>query len=418
MSERAVGWLIVATAGVLMAWRAPVYLAEPSFWAEEGQFFFPFAWSRPWLDALVQRPVVYLHLYCNLATLAAAKLASGGLITLESAPRVTAWAGLAAQLVPMAIIGFGRAPEWDGTFRRVVAAALVLLVPRTGGIWLNSVTTQSYLALAAWLLVLEPPQVRGGRATAYAALITVCGLTGPAASFAAPLYVWRAWRARTPAATSQAGIMVACAVLQVVSFLSFFGASLPGRGEGFGMLVLAAIVWKRVFVASTLGLAASERFRTLVGGDTLATLVLLAGAVAVIVWLAAGLPRERRPWLPGAFVLATASLFGAIGDAPRLYAQTEANQRYFLAPAALFLLLVLAGIRREARPRSLVCAALLATALATSAPGWRAGVWWRPTWPRWADEVRTREQDPRAALRIWPLGWTTRLVPRPVPRRP
>jgi len=412
MSGRAVGWLIVATAGVLTAWRAPVYLTEPSFWAEEGQFFFPFAWSRPWLDALVQRPVVYLHLYCNLATLAAAKLASSGVVGVESAPRVTAWAGLAAQLVPMAIIAFGRAPEWDGAVRRVVAAALVLLVPRTGGIWLNSVTTQNYLALAAWLLVLEPAQARGRRAVVHAALLAVCGLTGPGASFAAPLYVWRAWRARTPAATAQAAIIVACAVLQVVSFLSFFGASLPGRGEGFGVLVLAAIVWKRIFVASTLGIEASERFRTLVGGETLATLVLLAGAVAVIAWLAAGLPRERRPWLPGAFVLAVGSLFGAVGDAQHLYAQTEANQRYFLAPGALFLLLLLAGIRRERRARSLVSAALLATALATSAPGWRAGVWWRPTWPRWANEVRAWEGDPRTALRIWPLGWTARLAAR------
>ena len=38
------GALVVAALG-LMAWRGPQYLLAPSFWAEEGAFFFTQAWT-------------------------------------------------------------------------------------------------------------------------------------------------------------------------------------------------------------------------------------------------------------------------------------------------------------------------------------------------------------------------------------
>jgi hypothetical protein len=320
--SRTTGALLVVAAGLAMAWRAPVYLAAPSFWAEEGLYFFATAWNGSWSAALVQRPATYLHLYANVATLAAAWV---GRVSVAAAPRVTAWAGLAAQLVPVAVVAFGRAPEWGGPWRRALAAAVVVFGARTGGIWMNSVTAQDWLALTAFLLVLEPATP--------ALLLALCGLSGPGASFAAP-------------------------------------------------------------VGTVVGVA------------------LFAGLVAVVAWLATGLGRGRRTLLAGAFALATVSIAGAVGEAPRLYAQTEANQRYFFAPSVLFLLLLLGNVRRGAWVRSVACGLCLATGLVANAHDWRGDVWWRPTWTRWADEVRVWEADPRRPLGIWPYPWTTRLRPR------
>jgi hypothetical protein len=215
--------------------------------------------------------------------------------------------------------------------------------------------------------------------------------------------------------------MVACALVQIACFWTVFGWTVPGRGEALDVPLFAAIVWKRVLIASTLGIGASERFRSLVavasGGASVGVavgLALLAALVATVVWLATGLPRGRRLWLPAAFALfTTLSIAGAIGNAPLLYAHSRGNQRYFLAPSALFLLLVLAGVHRQAPWRSLVGGVLLATTLWSSVPGWRTAVWWNPSWPQWRQEVAAWERDPQLPLRIWPRGWLMRLALRP-----
>ena len=49
----------------------------------------------------------------------------------------------------------------------------------TGGMWLNTINSQYFLALAAVVVLLEPADVGRARWWAYAAIVVVAGLSGP-----------------------------------------------------------------------------------------------------------------------------------------------------------------------------------------------------------------------------------------------
>jgi hypothetical protein len=185
MPEQTARPSIVAAASLVLAslaltiWRAPQYLVAPSFWAEDGALYFAVAWNGGVLDGLVQRPTGYVNLWANLGTWLAAWLVKAGAISMTSAPRVTAVVALVAQLVPIALVATARSPVWGGPLRRAVAVAIVLVGARTGGMWLNTINSQYFLALAAIVVLLEPPTsgAPGGGRTPR--IVVVAGSRGP-----------------------------------------------------------------------------------------------------------------------------------------------------------------------------------------------------------------------------------------------
>src|SRR5262249_1126947 len=107
-------WGLLLAAALATILRAPVYFTAPSFWAEEGTLYFVVAWERPVHEALIYRPAGYLLLWANFGTVLAARLVRGGLLSLVHAPQVTVLVALVAQLLPVAVIAWSRAPFWDG----------------------------------------------------------------------------------------------------------------------------------------------------------------------------------------------------------------------------------------------------------------------------------------------------------------
>jgi hypothetical protein len=137
-------WLLALAAALLIVVRAPVYVVEPSFWAEEGTLYFAVAWERSLREALLYRPAGYLLVWANLATVSSAELVRIGLLPLAHAPQVTVLYALAAQLVPVAVIACSRAAFWGGAFRRTVGVVVVLAGCRRT-IWLSTVNSQPWL---------------------------------------------------------------------------------------------------------------------------------------------------------------------------------------------------------------------------------------------------------------------------------
>lgn len=418
-------WALVLAGIALMYARRPEYFSAPGFWAEEGRVYFAGAWAAPWPSALVATPHGYLLLYTNVAAVLAANL-----VPLRHAPLVTTLCGLAVQTIPLLLIAFGRAPEWQGAVRKSVGVAIVLFASLTGEIWLNTINSQSHFALIAVLLLLEPSAVGRVRGGVYCALLALAGLTGPVACFLTPLYAVRAWRARDRVAIAQAVVITACAVVQCTALLAGGGElNLETRRAGLGIATVAFLVWMKTLVLPVAGVEAAHRFVGWVAGVTgrdlespaardlaVGLLVLAAGALAALAWRLT--PRQRLV-LVGGYVLVTGlTIVSAVGDRRMFLGHADNSSRYFYVPGALVLMLLMENVQR--RPRrppplaSVVCAALLALGLGLGAARYRESLRWRPDWPRWSAEVRAWEQDPAHALRIWPPPrWTLSLPPRP-----
>ncbi len=412
-----------------MVLRAPVYLTEPSFWAEEGTLYFAMAWDRPLGEALTYRSAGYLLLWANLATVLAAGLVRAGLLPLAHAPQVTALFALAAQLLPVAIIAWSRAPFWDGTLRRAAGVGVLLLGVLTDEVWLNTVNSQPWFVVAAALLLLEPAGGGRARVAAGAAALAVAGLSAPATSALAPLFAWRAWRTRAPSALVHGAVATTATALQVwcVWLALQGGQRMPARAAAVDIGAFAAALWMRMLLVPLAGVETAKEVGRLVvqrgGVGPLAGAVLLLLAAALLTWLVRGLrPAERMP-LAGAYVLVTAlSLQTAIGGPGMLLHSPWTSSRYAYAPGVLLLLIVLGCIRRDAgRVRAVLCALCLAAGLARGARDYPSSVRWTPSWPRWPDEVRAWQAAPARPLEIWPPPWTVGLrplAPRAAPASP
>ncbi len=411
--------MLLAGAALAMVLRAPVYLTAPSFWAEEGTLYFAVAWEHPLREALTYRPAGYLLLWANLATTLAARLVRAGLLPLAHAPHVTVLFALAAQLVPVAVIAWSRAPFWGGTPRRAVGIAILLFAVLTDEIWLNTINSQPWLVMAAVLLLLEPAASGWRRSWAAAGVVALAGLSAPVASILAPLYAWRAWRTRARPAVAQAMVLVACLLVQAWCVLASAesGPALAARAEGLSLGTFAAVVWMRALVLPLLGIAASQDVGLLVarsggvgaGAGTL-FLVLAAGLLG---WLACGLrAAERLPLTAGYVLVTTFTILSTVGGKALLLHSPWASSRYFYAPGTIVLLMVLGCVRRGAGwLRPVLGVLVLAVAIGAGIVHYGDSLRWKPDWPRWPDEVAAWSADPRRPLRIWPPRWTVTLRP-------
>jgi hypothetical protein len=410
-----------------MALRAPVYLTQPNFWAEEGMLYFAVAWERPVIEALTFRVAGYLLLWANLATTLAALLVQAGLVPLARAPQVTALCALVAQLIPVAVIAWSRAPFWGGTLRRTAGIGLLLVGVLTDEIWLNTINSQPWLVLAAALLLLEPPAESRIRRVASAIVLALAGLSAPTTSVLAPLFVWRAWRTCTRSAFVEAAVVVAGVLVQAfcVWWAVHGGQQLPPRGAGVDLGGFAAALWMRTLVVPLAGVAASQAVGQQIMqsggiGPAAGALLLVLGSVC-LGWLVRGLRADERLPLAGAYVLVTTLTFlTAIGGTALLLRSPFASSRYCFTPGVLVLFMMLGGVRRDAGTlRASACAVVVGLALLRGAALYPSAVRWMPGWPRWPDEVRAWQVDPRRPLRIWPPPWQVHLAPprtTPAPR--
>ena len=416
-ARRLIPWVLLLGAALAMAVRAPIYLSEPSFWAEEGSLFFAVAWEQaPWA-ALTYRPTEYLVWWANLATTATATLVHLGAVPLARAPLVTVCFALAAQLLPVAVIAWSRAPFWGGPLRRVVAIAIVLLGVLTDEIWLNTVNSQHWLVLAAALLALEPPAGKRTARIARAVVLGVAAVCAPVTAALVPLFAWRAWRTRSRAAWVDALVVMLGGLVQLFCLWQTMRGSgtLAARGQGADIGSFAALVWLRALVVPLAGVSAAQWLGQLAGGTVsigpLPGMVLLLGAAALIALLAQGLRAEERWVLVGAWASITAVTFlGALGDRRMLMRSPWSSSRYGFATGVLVLLMVLGGTRAEAgRVRAFFGAVVLGAALIRGAVLYPSAVRWQPGWPRWPSEVAAWQIDASRPLRIWPPPWTVTL---------
>lgn len=394
-----------------MLLRVPTLLYPGRFWAEQGAVYFHNAYLLPAARFFLTPDLGYYSLYDKVASYAAAHV-----VPLEWAPSLLAGFAFLAQMLPAVLLLTARVPGLETPGKQVLALAALAFVLPTNEVWLNTITSQFHLCVAAALLLVAPP---GGTwpQVGRLAILLVAGLTGGPTLFLLPLFLLRAVRTRDARrAWETAALGVAFAVQ---------GAALwsgPGRGIGFHPQLVGPILFAKQIALPITGIDATQAF-----GEWMLrleyprfgwlNLVFLLPHLAVLGLLIAYRAQKEALLLVGAAAVVVLGSFvfdyhSASAEIMKYGVHAEAGGRYYYAPNVLLWVAVLASPgAREPLPRGqrmarAAAGLLLALVLLTGAmhyEGTRDHGWFfrGPDWRVEAARWRAGER----ALRIWPEPW-------------
>lgn len=388
--------------------RMPEIVLKGRFWAEEGTFFFVNAWTLDPVSAVLQPVGSYL----NLAASGAAVVARWS-VPLEYAPYVTIAVALVFQLFPPLLLLVARDGWLENWVIRIGGLCLLLLVPGSDEIWLNTLHSQFQLMLCCGLvLALDVPV--GWRLWFHSAILFLAPLCGPGAIALLPLFGLRALVDRSSGRAIQTVVLAASSLLQLIDFFDM-GASGDGRGAVVSPLVFLLVVTVKDLVLPFLGIGMAERFAAAIRTAGITGPLSAAAMVAPVVVFGAVaiLAIRRRIWvalwlLAGAAVSAVTAYFGALDGMVALLHE-RAGARYAFVPLSLtalcFLALAANTQRRERWVTTAICTWMVIVGLRAFTPGWlpvRNG-------PAWRTEVTRWRADPTHLLLIWPSPWVVQL---------
>lgn len=422
--------LLALFTAAIMA-RVPTAVSHPRFWAEEGTKWFQYASSHSLLKSLlfVCPCSSYYALNANLgAILASATAVTAGL---RYAPIATTFLALFFQVLPIALILFGKSRLFDVMWKRVAGCLIVIFASSaTDEIWLNSINSMSFLGLISLLLVFEetwtwPRWMRW----ALRGLLILCGLSSPYCCALIPLFILVAWRERKREQKIQCFILMFCALIQVgvvartqmhlerISAISqpSSGIALASRGKDLRPAAEIVDVFSGQVALPALGYSGREDLLAEMGlkeawmdassnvPHPSSNTIQAAGwlcfvLLAAILWRLKGTAiYGMTNVLIGAFLLlATFTCVASLNGVPL--------GRYAFLPGLIFLLLLLANIDWSTSVAvRFVCAFVLSFGLANGIVDYRSHPWQEG--PLWSEEVRIWKTDHAHPLRIWPPGW-------------
>ena len=400
--------LLLGLFAVLVLVRMPEIVLKGRFWAEEGRYFFANAWVEPPLHALFTSYGGYLNLVANGATLAAHLV-----MPLPLAPYLTIAVALVFQLMPPLLLLTARDP-WLASMRlRIAGLLLLLLVPGTEEIWLQTLHCQFELTLCCGIiLALEP--ATGLASVARLAIVALAPLCGPGGIVLVPLFLARAALDRSHARLLQALTLAAASAIQLLLFVEPFA----GRAYHLDPVMLLCVVAIRHLVEPFFGLkvaylAGHDVQRHFASGHDPVWAMLLPVAVfvpAAVVLLRTPQAAASRWLLAAAAATALAAYYGTIGGTAVLIG-AQSGERYIFVPQALIGLAILAYAATAAGAAARGAGVAVVWLIAVGAGSYTATLPDVRNGPAWRDEVRAWRRDPSHAIRIWPNGWTVTLPP-------
>src|SRR6266700_1373042 len=214
---------------VLVIGRRPELFIEPRFIEEEGTVFFAYAFNHSWWENLLMQ----YGGYYSLCTNSAAALAV--LFPFDIAPLVTTYVAFIFDIIPCCIVISGNSIFWNSWPKKIIIAASIPLLS-FGGSWLSSIHIQYYLALTAFMILLENSEgLSLSKKVSYRILLILAGLTGAVNTFLVPVYFIKAMGSKTRENKIQTGILTATGLIQIMVFLTtYFGNDVFVNSHRFG----------------------------------------------------------------------------------------------------------------------------------------------------------------------------------------
>jgi hypothetical protein len=397
----------------LICLRLPNVVWHGRFYAEEGEFFFAYAWHMPWQSALWHPLGGYLNLVASGSTLLTKILVEKAWVPLEDAPYVTEAAALFFQTCPAILILSSRASWLRPRWAAPAALAIVATPPLAEQVWLHTLHSQFHLALCAAIILTTDAETALGPALFRLALLILGPLCGPASIVLLPFFVARGILERTRARWLETSALALGSALQ----LGLFYSASNTRSYHIDTDVLACVMFVRhialPFVGPVLashyadGVRAVIRAGSIPWGTVLLSVAILGGLTLVALrrW------REAPAWLlTSGLALAAISYFGAIHAGPPLLNVAFAT-RYAFVPQVLIGLALLAFATSGQGRLSQIFAAATAWIVAVGLFQYFQPLSSLAEGPDWRSEVAAWRADPEHRLAVWPKGWLVDLAP-------
>ncbi|MFH1554663.1 MAG: hypothetical protein ABII76_07340 [Pseudomonadota bacterium] len=170
---------------IIMLFRINIYLAQPSFWAED----LPIFWFHAYRDPFYEPFLIPYSGYLNFAPRLIAALAE--FFPYKVHPAFYVYASVLMSAWTAAVLSVSSGARAQG----VIFGLLLALVPHSGEVWATPANLQWVMACALPVLALGPiPSSRFVRGNQLA-FVLATALTGPFMIVSAPLWVYRAARA-------------------------------------------------------------------------------------------------------------------------------------------------------------------------------------------------------------------------------
>jgi hypothetical protein len=405
----------MALGAALIISRRPDAVTHAQFWAEDGEIYFANVYNHGLRATLTVPQAGYFQTFPLLA----ARFAQ--LVALAQAPLITNLLALLAQVLPVGLLLSPRATSISPDLRvRGLLACLYIIVPGVMELDATAVNAQWNLAFSALIVLLLAPPRHARWRCLDGLILLLTGLTGPFCLLLAPVaLVQRRLRGSAVIPLWELGLLVACAILQLVSLLvisheQFQGMIVeprPHPGLGATPSLFAKLVGGRLLLGTILGPAAG-----LAAPLGLQWLALAVGLISVA--LAARFAQtELRLMTAFGIVLLAASLWDPSTPTPAwptLALSGIGGQRYFFIPelAALALLVWMTRGRWPAIVRIVACALIAASVVIAIAGHWSYPPFASTGFPAKAAAFGRAPRGTVVTFALNPASWTMTLTKR------
>jgi hypothetical protein len=407
--------LVFVLACVVIVLRRPDCVVHPQFYAEDGQVWFAEANNLGWWQALLHTRAGYFQTFPRLGA------ALAQVFPFVAAPLVLNLAAVCMQALPVVLLLSAVGAVWGSLRFRAALAATYLALPNTTEV--HAVLTNSlwFLALSAFLVIVRSAshsELRHSLAARIgeAALLLLCGLTGPFCIFLLPIALVVAWTRRK---SGDRWVWIAPAILAVCSLIQACGLLLlepSGRAHkalGATPVKLLQILGDRVWLSAILG----SRELPIAPGPLLGILIVCAAAAGIVLTICWARKSDLVMRLFLAFtatVFVASLLFPLIGSDAPASAWTilagVAGSRYWFYPTLAFAWMLVWGANRHEVLLRRVSISLLGLMCIGVVRDWR-----HPAFPdqHFADQARQFTAAPPGTVMTFPLypqGWEMKLV--------
>lgn len=410
-------WFPLLIAAVLIIIRAPSLFYSPRFWAEEGTYYFRHALFVNPLENLFFVRFGYYNLWANLAGSAAAAM------PLEWAPLGSTLLAFAFQLLLTLIVIDSRSKLFNTPLRKLVAIVIPIFTLKSTEVWLNSINSQYFAAVAVFLLLLEEDFSGSPMRLWFRRIVLlVCGLSGPASVMLGPVFLYKFWQTRNKQFFIDMLILGTCGLLHVYLLKANADGYGSNRFKALDLSTIASVFWVKSLLLMFLGFRKAENI-----GNDLRDFIIGGGApwLAATLWipllivfffLIRSTPKQYRTVFPLAFfTIGLLSLIGSIGEKTDLISPMS-GQRYFWAPDNILNLWLFALVpweRLKSLPKgfkSKIPVILFFWMLILGVSSYWRHFYIPPEYPVWSQEIERYRADPTYSPKIWPEKWDVSLT--------